>query len=95
MIINHKLDLGIHEMTDMMNRISVHDKRMKDYSEHLENLEQTTIEEFADFIVSPNSVGIQSLLDRIHLLVTGSSSKQHNTIGSKGLFYLVGESLQV
>lgn len=90
---NTKLELQIHELTDMMNRITVHDNVMREYSLNLKTLEQNTIVNFAEFIVSPNSIGVQALLDRIHLLMTGTADLR--SIGSTGLFNLIGKNMQV
>lgn len=90
---NTKLELHIHELTDMMNRITVHDNVMREYSSNLKTLESKTIIDFAEFIVSPNSIGVQALLDRIHLLMTGTPDL--HLIGSRGLFNLIGKNMQV
>lgn len=77
----------------MINRISIHENRMQQYAEHFDSLQESTILNYAEFITSPDSNGIQALLARIHLLIM--SSKDLRSVGNKGVFQLMLDQLEV
>lgn len=66
---------------------------MRAFAEHTNDLEHTTLENFALWIVSPGNNAIQGLLDRVHLLLTGSPDLA--AVGSNGVLYLINNNLQV
>lgn len=66
---------------------------MRSFAINSPNLEEETLMEFAQWTVSPNTLAVQGLMDRMHLLVTGSRDLEN--LGSKGVLRLVAASLQV
>lgn len=93
MLKNTQLQLGLHELSDLVNRISSQQNLMTTFAQHTDDLERSTLQNFADWTVSPSNFAIQGLLDRIHLLMTGSPDLK--TIGNSGLLYLIANNLQV
>lgn len=90
---NTKLDLAVHELMDLMNRIAAQSRMLRHYTEHREELEQITLETTATWIVSPNIGAVQGILNRIHLLVTGSSDLKY--FGKNSLLEMLVDELQV
>uniref|UniRef100_A0A336MDK9 CSON015015 protein n=1 Tax=Culicoides sonorensis TaxID=179676 RepID=A0A336MDK9_CULSO len=90
---NTKLDLAIHELMDLMNRISAQSKMLRHYTEHRDELEQVTLETTATWIVSPNIGAVQGILNRIHLLVSGSSDLKY--FGKNSLLEMLVEQLEL
>lgn len=90
---NTKLDLAVHELMDLMNRIAAQSKMLRHYTEHREELEQVTLETTATWIVSPNIGAVQGILNRIHLLVTGSADLKY--FGKNSLLEMLVEELEV
>lgn len=92
-ITNTQLQLGLHELGDLMNRISIQQNLFRLYAEHQDDLEHSTLEKFALGTVSSDSNSIQTLLDRIHLLIIGSQDLA--SVGNTGLLYSITNNLQV
>lgn len=90
---NTKLDLAVHELMDLMNRIAAQSRMLRHYTEHREELEQITLETTAIWIVSPNIGAVQGILNRIHLLVTGSGDLKY--FGKNSLLEMLVEELEV
>lgn len=90
---NTQLLLGLHELSDLINRISTQNSLMRTFSENYVDLENSTLFNFAEWTVSPSSLAIQGLLDRMHLLMTGTQDL--STVGSKGVLYMIADNLQV
>lgn len=90
---NTQLLLGLHELGDLINRISTQNSLMQTFSENFAELENSTLYKFAEWTVSPSSLAIQGLLDRIHLLMTGSVDL--SSVGSKGVLYMISDNLKV
>lgn len=88
-----KLELGLHELADLMHRISSQNRLLKSFAKNHRDLEQITLQEFAQWVVSHNTMSIQGLLDRINALVMGSDELEK--VGSKGVLQLVADNLQV
>jgi hypothetical protein len=93
MKLNTKLELTLHELSGLMNRIAAQELTMRDFTEHQDTLEKATLEDFATLTVSASSIAIQGLLDRIHLLVTGAPDFQ--TFGNNGILKLISADLEV
>lgn len=66
---------------------------MRAFAEHTNDLEHSTLENFVLWIVSPGNNAVQGLLDRVHLLLTGSPDLA--SVGSNGVLYLINNNLQV
>lgn len=90
---NTKLELMLHELVDLMNRIAAQSKMLRYYTEHQDELEQSTLETTAQWIVSPNIGAVQGLLNRINLLVAGSPDLQY--FGKISVIDALADELQV
>lgn len=90
---NTKLELNLHELSDLMNRIRTRHKELRTFAHNSNDLEQITLQEFAQWTISHDTMAIQGLLDRIHLLVTGSDELRN--LGNIGTFELLSNSLEV
>jgi Domain of unknown function (DUF4803) len=75
-----------------MYRIMALEATVRDYIKYQDKLERATLEDFAMTTVSASSFATQGLLDRIHLLVTGSPD--FLTFGNNGILPLIGVDLQ-
>lgn len=93
MITNTQLQLQLRELNRDLNRVFSQQNLMRAYAQHEHQLEKTTLLTYAEMVVSPGETSIQSLLERIHLLVTGSSDLK--TLGSRGLLELIADNLKV
>lgn len=90
---NTKLELVLHELVDLMNRIAAQARMLKYYTEHQDEVEQSTLETTAKWIISPNIGAVQGLLNRIHLLVVGSSDLQY--FGKINVIEMLSDEFQV
>lgn len=90
---NTKLELMLHELGDLMNRIAAQAKMLRSYLDHQDELEPVTLETTAKWIISPNIGAVQGVLNRIHLLVTGSDDLRY--FGKINVLELLSEELKV
>lgn len=88
-----KLELHIHELADLLNRIRSQSKVMRSFIAHYHDLERSTLEDFATRATAQDTMSIPGLLDRIHLLATGSDDLEN--FGNVGVFQLLAKSMQV
>lgn len=93
MVNSLSLELKLNELSDLINRISVEELNMRDYAENFNKLENTTMQRYAEWVVSPNSNAIQGLLDRINNIVAGSSDLDN--LGKKSLLVQTANYLDV
>lgn len=93
MITNTQLQLQLHELSGLINRVFSQQNLMRVYAQHEHELERNTLQTYAELTVSPSDNAIQGLLERIHLLITGSADLR--TVGSNGLLPLIASHLQV
>lgn len=90
---NTKLELQLHDLSDLVNRIKTQDDKMQSYVSNYHDLERFTLEGFAHWIIAQDTTSVQGLLDRIHLLVTGSPDFEN--VGSVGVLQLLSERMEV
>lgn len=90
---NTKLELQLHDLDDLLNRIKTQDEKMQSYLSNYQHLERFTLEGFAHWIVAQDTMSVQGLLDRIHLLVTGSTDLDN--IGNVGVLQLLASRMEV
>lgn len=90
---NTKLELMLHELSDLMNRIASQAKMLRYYLDHQDEVEKVTLETTAKWIISPNIGAVQGLLNRIHLLVTGTNDLKY--FGKASILELLNEELKV
>lgn len=89
---NTQLQLGLKDLSDLMNSISIQHTLMNKFAMH-DDVEPTTLDSFAEWTVAPNNLAIQGLLDRLHLLIIGSPDLA--SIGNSGVLYQIADSLEV
>lgn len=93
MITNTQLQLQLRELNRDLNRVFSQQNLMRAYAQHEHALEKQTLLTYAEMVVSPGDTSIQSLLERIHLLITGSSELR--ALGATGLLELIAINLKV
>lgn len=77
----------------MVNRIRSQDNWMRSFASNFNELENRTLEKFAEWTVSHDTESVQGLLDRIHVLVVGSIDLEN--FGSVGILQLLANSMEV
>lgn len=85
--------MDINELGDLINRVAVEAKTMLEYTENYVNLDRSTFKNFAEWTVSPQSVAVQGMLNRMHTIVGGSADLQ--LIGKQSLLRQLSLYLQV
>lgn len=91
--VNTKLELKLHDLADLVNRIETQDEKMQSYVSNYHDLERFTLEGFAHWIIAQDTMSVQGLLERIHLLTTGSTDFEN--IGSVGVLQLLADNMEV
>lgn len=91
--LNTQLQLSLHELGDLINRIATQQNLMRAFADNTNDLEHSTLENFAQWIVAPGNNAVQGILDRIHLLITGAPDLK--AIGSSGVLMLINDYLKV
>lgn len=86
-----RLELRLYEMSDLLSRMASADQRMREYMTIDQDLEQSTLENFASWCVSHEAGAVTNLLERLHSLVVSS----HKHILGGSTFELLLEDLQV
>lgn len=86
-----KLELRLHELADLLSRISNSDKHMREYVGLQQELERSTLEDFAQWCVSHDSSALPGLLERVYSLIV----PPHNNLLGRGLMQLTLDDLQV
>lgn len=87
------LRMDINELGDLINRVAVEAKTMLEYTENYVNLDRSTLKNFAEWTVSPQSGAVQGMLNRMHTIVGGSADLQ--LIGKQSLLRQLSLYLQV
>ncbi|XP_031632297.1 uncharacterized protein LOC116346405 isoform X1 [Contarinia nasturtii] len=89
---NTKLELKMHDLSDLLNRIQTQDDKMQSYVLNYNDLERFTLENFAQWITAQDTMSVQGLLERIHLLTTGSTDLEN--IGNVGVLQLLADNME-
>lgn len=76
-----------------MNRVRSQSKVMRTFVLHYNDLERSTLEDFANRATAQDTMSIPGLLDRIHLLATGSDDLEN--FGNVGIFHLLAKNMEV
>ncbi|XP_073957026.1 chemokine-like protein orion isoform X1 [Choristoneura fumiferana] len=85
-----RLELRLHEMADLLSRVASADRQMREYVKLQQELERSTLEDFAEWCVSHDPSALPGLLERVHALVV---PPHHHLLG-RGLLQLVLDDLQ-
>lgn len=88
-----KVELTLHELSDLMYRIRSQYKLMRAFSKNYGDFEDITLERFAQSTISHDTMSIGGLMERIHLLVVGSDDFEN--LGNVGLLKLLANSFEV
>lgn len=83
----------MHDLADLVHRINTQDAKMQSYVSNYHDLERFTLEGFAHWIIAQDTTSVQGLLDRIHLLTTGSTDFE--SLGQVGVIQLLAERMEV
>lgn len=86
-----RLELRLHEMSDLLSRVATADRQMREYMRYQQELERSTLEDFAAWCVSHEPGALPGLLERVHSLIF----PPHKHLLGRGLFHLVLDDLQV
>lgn len=88
---NPGLELRLHEMADLLSRVSSANRQMREYVRLQQALERSTLEDFAAYCVSHDPGALPGLLERAHALVV----PQHGHLLGRSVLTLMLEDLQV
>nr|XP_021194432.2 uncharacterized protein LOC110379212 isoform X1 [Helicoverpa armigera] len=80
-----RLELRLHEMSDLLNRVSWSNRQMREYVGLQEELERSTLQDFAEWCVSHDPGALPGLLERVHALVV----PPHKNLLGRGLLQLL------
>ncbi|XP_060662544.1 uncharacterized protein LOC132795698 isoform X1 [Drosophila nasuta] len=69
---NIQLSAKMNDISDTMNRISSRYQQMKSYEAFKDQLEMSTLIQFAEWTVTPNAHSVHHLMDRLHLTLLGN-----------------------
>ncbi|CAH2255107.1 jg7233 [Pararge aegeria aegeria] len=86
-----RLELRLHEMADLLNRVASADREMREYVRLQKELERSTLEDFAEWCVSPDRSALPGLLERVHSLI----APPHKHWLGRGILDLALDDLQV
>ncbi|XP_055371278.1 uncharacterized protein LOC129605506 isoform X1 [Condylostylus longicornis] len=88
---NTRLELELHEIKDIINRIGSRANEMERYEKHQDTLEPDTLIKFAEWNVSPNAYAINHLLERLHVLFIGA--KRESRTSNRNVLMMLSDSL--
>ncbi|XP_075978435.1 uncharacterized protein LOC142978054 isoform X1 [Anticarsia gemmatalis] len=80
-----RTELLLHEMSDLLSRVSWSNRKMREYVEIQTGLERSTLEDFASRCVSHDNGALPGLLERIHSIVV----PPHKNLLGQGLFQIL------
>ncbi|KAH9634565.1 hypothetical protein HF086_006190 [Spodoptera exigua] len=86
-----RLELRLHEMSDLLNRVAWSNRQMREYVGLQEELERSTLQDFAEWCVSHDPGALPGLLERVHALVV----PPHKNLLGRGLLQLIMDDLKV
>ncbi|KOB66538.1 Uncharacterized protein OBRU01_21101 [Operophtera brumata] len=86
-----RVELRLHELSDLLGRVASADRVMREYVGIQEELEQSTLENFAEWCVSHEPAALPGLMERVHALII----PPHKQLLGRGLLQMLLEDLQV
>jgi hypothetical protein len=92
---NTKLELVIHEMIDLVNRIENNYDQYEEYVQHYNQVERDTLESFARGVVQDSSLSVKGMLPRMQRLLSGPAGNEFRVLGNRGLLELIADDLHV
>ncbi|XP_026734290.1 uncharacterized protein LOC113498483 isoform X2 [Trichoplusia ni] len=85
-----RLELRMNEMSDLLNRVASSNRLMREYVGLQEELERSTLLDFAEGCVSHDHGALPGLLERIHALVV----PPHKNLLGRGILQLLNDDLE-
>ncbi|XP_063624574.1 uncharacterized protein LOC134796349 isoform X2 [Cydia splendana] len=85
-----RLELRLHEMADLLSRVSSANRQMREYVSIQQELEPSTLQDFAEWCVSHDPGALPGLLERVHSLVV----PPHTHLLGRGIMQLVLDDIQ-
>ncbi|KAM3962598.1 uncharacterized protein ACR2FA_003224 [Aphomia sociella] len=85
-----RLELRLHEMTDLLSRVASADRKMREYVSLQRDLEKSTLENFAEWCVSHDPGALPGLLERVHSLI----DPPNKHLLGRNLFRLILEDVE-
>lgn len=92
---NTKLELVIHEMIDLVNRIGNTYDQYEEYVAHYDDIERETLENFARGVIEDSALSVKGMLPRIQRLVGGPAGNEFRSLGNRGLLELIANDMKV
>lgn len=86
-----RLELRLQVMSDLLNRVAWSNRQMREYVGLQEELERSTLQDFAEWCVSHDPGALPGLLERVHALVV----PPHKYLLGRGLLQLLNDDLKV
>lgn len=86
-----RVELRLHDLADLLGRISSANRIMLEYVGLQEELERSTLQDFAEWCVSHEPNALPGLMERVHAMVVPPN---RNLLG-RGLLEMILEDLQV
>lgn len=87
------LDSRLNELSGLINRISVEEINWRSYAENHDHLDRKTLQNFAEWTISPHSQAVQGMLDQMHTLMVGHPNLDY--LGKGSLLMQLALYLQV
>lgn len=89
----NSLDRHFNDLSNLMTAISAQEINMGSHLQLFHTLSNDTMRRFAEWITAPDTDSIQSMLDQIHFLVTGSEHLK--ILGQEPLFQELATYMKV
>ncbi|CAG9562206.1 unnamed protein product [Danaus chrysippus] len=87
-----RLELRLHELGDLLSRVTSADRQMREYVRLQRELERITLEDFAEWCVSHDPGALPGLLERVHSLI---APPYRHLLGGGGILHMILSDLQV
>jgi hypothetical protein len=92
---NTKLELVIHEMIDLVNRVENFHDQYEEYVEHHDYVERSTLTNFARGVIDDSPLSVKGMLPRIQNLIGGPAGNEFRVLGNRGLLELIASDMNV
>lgn len=86
-----RVELRLHDMEDLLARVGSADRIMREYVGLQEELERSTLQNFAEWCVSQEPAALPGLMERVHALIV----PPHKQLLGRGLLDMLIEDLKV
>nr|XP_032517092.1 uncharacterized protein LOC116769964 isoform X2 [Danaus plexippus plexippus] len=86
-----RLELRLHELGDLLSRVTSADRQMREYVRLQRELERTTLQDFAEWCVSHDPGALPGLLERVHSLI---APPYKHLLGGGGILHMILSDLQ-